>query len=172
MPSHRWEKIASGACSGGWPECSNATLLYDRGVQILFKASATYCPSTETLGPKVQGSVIQVMLRSRFRGMVGQKHLPRQRMPAQRYGRERCVPSLWIPAIQEKWPYSYREAEPSMSGVWPPICLARRPPRYWRRTTHLGRTLTPRENLPARHLSHSTGFRGGACQALTENLRT
>jgi hypothetical protein len=30
-------KIPSGACSGRRPECSNATLLYDRGVQILFK---------------------------------------------------------------------------------------------------------------------------------------
>jgi hypothetical protein len=30
-------KIPSGACSGRWPECSNATLLYDGDVQILFK---------------------------------------------------------------------------------------------------------------------------------------
>jgi transposase len=37
MPSRRWEKIPSGACSGRRPERSNATLLYDGGVQILFK---------------------------------------------------------------------------------------------------------------------------------------
>jgi hypothetical protein len=64
-----------------------------------------------------KGSVIQVMLGSRFHGIVGQNHLSRQRRPAERYGRERGMSRVWIPAIQEKRPYSYREAEPSISSV-------------------------------------------------------
>src|SRR4029450_5364047 len=97
------------------------------------------------------------MLGSRSPGMVGQTHQPRHRRPAEHYGRERGMSRVWIPAIQEKWPYSYREAEPSMSGVWPPIGLARRQPCDKRSTTHLGRTLTLREHLSARHLSRRWG---------------
>jgi hypothetical protein len=47
------------------------------------------------------------------------------REAAERYGRERSMASLWFQAIQEKWSSANWAAEPSMQGVWSPIC----PPR-------------------------------------------
>jgi len=47
------------------------------------------------------------------------------REAAERYGRERSMSSLWFQAMQEKWSSENWAAEPSMQGVWAPIC----PPR-------------------------------------------
>jgi hypothetical protein len=63
--------------------------------------------STTDLKPSstcIFGSVRQVLLGSRFHGMVGQKHLPRQRRPAEHYGRERGMSHVWSPAIHEQRP--------------------------------------------------------------------
>jgi len=64
----------------------------------------------------------------------------------------RGVSSVWLRAIQEKWPYSQWEAELLLQGVWPAICLRREQPRSGRRTTDPGRTLALRENLSTWHL--------------------
>jgi hypothetical protein len=44
---------------------------------------------------------------------------------AERYGRERSMSSLGFQAIQEKWSSENWAAEPSLQGVWSPMC----PPR-------------------------------------------
>ena len=85
-------------------------------------------PQGFTQADTTMGSVIQVMLCSRFHGMVG-KNTYEIREVAERYGRERDVSSMWFRAIQEKWPYAYWEAEPSMQDLWPTICLGRGKPR-------------------------------------------
>src|SRR5262245_3914585 len=72
-----------------------------------------------------QDRVIEVMLCSRSHGMGGQNYWPMAREVVDNYGRERHLSRAWIPAVQEKWSYSQREAEPSMQRVWPSICLGR-----------------------------------------------
>src|SRR5262249_27267009 len=74
------------------------------------------------------------------------------REAAKCYGRERSVSSLWFGAVQEKWAYPYGAAEPSMQGVWSPICPPSGQPRDWRRAAYPRGTLAPREDFPPWHL--------------------
>jgi len=60
---------------------------------------------------------------------------------AERYSGERVMPGMWNPAIQEKWPYSYWEAGPSMQGLWPTVCLGRCKPRDHRGAMDTTRTV-------------------------------
>ena len=46
------------------------------------------------------------------------------REAAERYGRKRSMSSMWFQAIQAKWSSANWAAEPSMQGVWSPICPA------------------------------------------------
>src|SRR5918911_875466 len=77
------------------------------------------------------------------------------REAAERYGHERSVSSLWFGAIQTKWSPSYWAAEPSMQGMWSPMCPPGGPPGDWRRAAPPRGTLTPREDFSPWHLPGS-----------------
>src|SRR6266571_2739086 len=70
------------------------------------------------------------------------------REAAERYGRERSMSSMWFQAIQEQWSSANWAAEPSMQGVWSPICPPSGEPGAWRRAAHPRGTLAPREDFP------------------------
>src|SRR5262245_19959167 len=74
------------------------------------------------------------------------------REAAERYGHERSMSSLWLQAIQEQWSPANWAAEPSMQGVWSPICPPRGQPGDRCRAAHPRGMLTLRENFSAWHL--------------------
>ena len=63
---------------------------------------------------------------------------------------------MWSQAIQEKWSYSYREAESSMQGLWPTVCLGRYKPRDHCGATYTGGTLT-REKISLHGICRAVG---------------
>src|SRR5215467_9680010 len=98
-------------------------------------------------GSTAWGSVIQVMLCPRSYGIVG-RNTQVITEAAERYGRERSVSSMWCEALQANWSSANWAAEPSLQGVWSPICPPGRQAGDGRRAAHPRGTLARREDFP------------------------
>jgi len=110
-PEHP-DVAALAAILDGQDQYDEAQALYRRALTIFERV---YSPN---------GSVIQVMLWPQNPGIVGENHQPTPGRPAGSYGHERCVSSVWIPAVQEKRSCSQWQTEPLMQGLRPTICCA------------------------------------------------
>jgi hypothetical protein len=90
--------------------------------QVLIGGDLAALIAAQRLAYYQAGSAKEVMLATQLPTTVDLNRLAIQRRSIASYGRARCLPSVSIAPLPEKWPYSHRQTDSSRQSVRTPVC--------------------------------------------------